>query len=144
MDSGYAKDVYIEAGDWSVMVFPPGPDGMFPENWEELADYDSSKQYYVGNNFDNFVGILAPNDIETFTVQHSRTFADEIPGNSRTYVDGTPVGFFQIEYAEGFDETSFVYTEGEPLPVILFDKHAIWTTLVPRHFILSPTPLNFR
>jgi hypothetical protein len=115
--TGYAGDPYIEAGYGYAMVLPTCEDGSVPGDWDALAGYDESVD--IWKNTDSLNPLLAFNDVELFAKQHSQNFSDKLPGAARRLENGATIGDFNVEYTDGYDISSFVFNEGEPIPVIL-------------------------
>jgi len=119
LDSGFVRNVYIEAGqEYAVMI--PAPDGILPENWAELAGIDLEENTVL--HLDLFQPLLAFGDMDAFQTAHSRNFLDEMPGTYRQLADGRPMGDIILTFGPGFSEASFVFTEGTPIPMILSER----------------------
>ncbi len=106
--SGYAQNMYLEAiHEWSYIV-PAAQDGSFLENWKTVIGYRSGN-LFGGTNFANINPLLGINDIALF-LDHQRW--ENIEFDNRE--EGA-----QVAFAEGFDASAFVFTEGKPIPVLL-------------------------
>ena len=117
LNTGMLSNEHLEASyAWSLLV-PEAEGGDFPGNWMEMIGYGES--YGMVANAWNMDPLLATNDIGIFVSEHSRNSLDEIPGNAKELPDGTRIGYLEIEYADGYDDTSFEYFEDAPIPVIV-------------------------
>ena len=108
LNTGYATDVYYEAGHSWGMILRPAPDGSFPEDWAEIVNYDHSLK--ISNNracLDVFVG-----------TSDLRFFIDDNTG-FRLHAENDAEGDFQIYLDEEFDYDSFIYDEDNPIPIII-------------------------
>ena len=130
LDSGLIRNEYLEAGHEWAMIIRANEDGTFPENWMEISGYIKSAEYGNIGNRDKMNYLLSFGDMETFHAEHSLAFNSGIAyvgfrdGANRT-------GDFRIEYANGFDESSFVFTEDGPIPVILSESTMALRGLTP-------------
>ena len=116
-ESRHTKNEYLVAGyAWSVLV-PALPDGSFPENWEDAIGLELPENSRLEAAKMDI--LLASNDFGLFVENNSTNYLDTIPGLEREFDDGAPIGDFRIEFAEGFDESSFAYTADNPIPIII-------------------------
>jgi len=89
-----------------------------------LADYILASQY-TQNVFAEaafqygLAPLLAFSDMQLFAQAHSRNIRDELPGGERILADNTPIGHFEVIFADGLTETDFTFTQGSPIPIIL-------------------------
>jgi ABC-type lipoprotein release transport system permease subunit len=107
------NDLFI-AGYDNLIVIPTDTEGNMPYNWDELLEIDRDIGWEVTVAADH---VIAFNDIPHFTIAHSREVFDDAV--IRTLPDGRFMEDFHIDFADGFDASHFVYTAGEPIPIIM-------------------------
>ena len=109
---------FIEAGySWSVIV-PATDEGLLPDDWDEIIGYNLDSTIF--ENYFAFNSLLAVNDISRFIIENSLDYSDLLPGTTRYFImTGEKVDYFTIDFAEGFDESSFVLTPENPIPIIM-------------------------
>ena len=117
ISSGLTCSEYLEATHTWALVIPGSEDGGFPRDWDELSGYDSSAG--AAANIAGMDMLLALNDIDMLIAEHSRGDLDDIPGYERTLPGGGPLGYLDIEYADGYDGSSFSFEDGGKIPVIM-------------------------
>ena len=116
LDSGFVRNEFIEAThEYAVVI--PAINGQFPENWEEIVGIDLNESILM--HFDQLNSVLGLNDLKVFITTHSRDFLDELAGAPREFLDGTPMGDMEINFASGFEKSSFAFSEGSPIPVLM-------------------------
>lgn len=109
LESDAATNVYIESNwQWSLVV-PAAADGSLPENWKETIGYNSKKACFTSANLGLLNPLLAFDDPATFLSEHAQDNLGDIFHEKGVTID----------YAAECDSSSFVYTDGEPIPVIL-------------------------
>jgi hypothetical protein len=109
LESGFAENVYIESVyHWSVIV-PPDKNGGVPENWQENADYDIDLPVWAAQNNDLLIPLVGFNDIDGFISRNS----------GEGTADFRPEEAMDVEFAVGTGPQDFVYTHGEPIPIVL-------------------------
>jgi hypothetical protein len=109
LESGFAENVYIESAyHWSVIV-PPDKNGGVPENWRENAGYDIDLPVWATQNSDLLIPLVGFNDIDRFISRNS----------GEGTADFRPEEAMDVEFADGTGPPDFVYSDGEPIPVVL-------------------------
>jgi len=117
LETGMIREEYLVAGHTLSMVIPVDSNGDFPENWQEIADFDEEVEVF--RNHDSFNHLLAFSDMERFVSLNSADYLPDIMGFYRFLPDGSLLENFHIEFAIGFDKYSFVFTQGQVIPIIL-------------------------
>jgi hypothetical protein len=116
LEKPFVQNEFLQAGYPWLMVIPADSEGNMPENWGELL-IDGGNKWAAGA-----LGVpsdlsIALSDFEKFTITHSRGVLDDAA--PRLLPNGLPMEYFQVDFMEGFDESSFVFTEGEAIPLIM-------------------------
>ena len=113
LESGFAQDIYFEASFPWAMVMPIEEDGSFLE-WILGSIAGEDNEFDVLQHYDFLNALIGVEYIEDFINQHSPSLATPIPGM------GMDISI-TVEFAEEFDESTFVFTEASesPVPVIL-------------------------
>jgi hypothetical protein len=134
LNSGFTQNEFVESLHVWAMISPAAEDGSLPGNWYEVWTEDVLGHRRYRNEDMN--GLMGFNDFGLFLTAHSRAggvvdsltlaWLDEHRGadgqidwDSVGQIDGR--GALQIDFAQGFGESSFVFTEGAPVPVILYE-----------------------
>jgi len=116
LNSGLTRHEYLEAGHEWAMIIGEMEDGSFSENWKEITGFD--RWLPIWRNLDSMNFLFAFNDMDRFLVENSLTPLHTV--GSVFFNDATVMtDDMHIEFAEGFDEDSFVFLENSPIPVIL-------------------------
>jgi hypothetical protein len=123
LDSGLVFDEYLVARHPLAIIVPAAEDGSFPENWEEVTGYDRETENII-YNFRIMQPLLAFNDMEMFLTENSMGYIDAFPGVNRTLDDGSHVEDLVIDFAYGHNEHTFVFTEGDIIPIIISERTA--------------------
>ena len=117
---GYATDIYYEAGHSWGMLLAPAPDGSFPEDWDKTTGYNHMLS--IAYNMQCLDVLIGVNDLSMLIGENTGLLM---------YTENDPLGDMQIEYAEGFSASSFVFTDNRPIPVIIPESTAEKTGLAP-------------
>ena len=104
-DSGFIENYFIEAAHDMSFIVPTAADGSFPDYWDEIIDYNHLLSFR--NNWPVLNSLFAFNDLSLF-----------IEENTLEGFDG-----LDIQFKPGFNpESDFVYTAGEPVPIIIAES----------------------
>ena len=127
------ENEYVEAGHEFVALVAADEGGALPENWDELAGIDIDA--FLMDNFPAFdPRLLGVNDLEGFLEKNSigagEDFRSSIWEQNKeiswvadweSYVYVALPGL-QINFAGGFYPEAFVFTQGQPIPVIISNR----------------------
>jgi len=102
-DSGFAENLFIEAGHFRSFVIPYQEGGL-PRDWYEIIGYD--RRIGMMYNIESLDFIYAFNDIDIF-----------IDDN---YLEG--FGGLVVEFAPGYYRSDFVFVEDESIPIIVPER----------------------
>jgi hypothetical protein len=114
LETSFLQNDLFKAGYDNLMVIPVDSEGELPYNWDEQLGINKDMNWEVVAGSDY---VIAFNDIEDFTIAHSRILFDDAV--IRLLPDGRFMEDFHIDFAEGFDASSFEYVAGEPIPIIM-------------------------
>ena len=109
---------FIEAANGFSIILPKPEDGQFPH--EVLYDAILSRYddlpgggVFARLLLDTFDGLIAVNDLRHYT-EDRQGFIGRLPGVGNDNL--------KITYAPGFDESDFVFTAGQPVPIIISER----------------------
>jgi|GEM_PF-1842563 len=108
LNSGFIKSYYLESVHARSFIIPDAENGIFPNNWYEMIDFDFGVS--IDLNYNNFDFLFAVSDLPYFLNEH---------------LFNRPGGF-NIDFIDGFDiNYDFTKSESTPdqIPIIISD----WT-----------------
>ena len=120
LDIENTYDAYLESGHSWAIITPCAADRSLPEDWLALAGVN--RDTGIIDNTYLYDTLLAVSDTDIYISRNSKSFVDEIPGISRYLSDGSLVEDLVITYAPGYGESSFMYADNKPIPVIVSEK----------------------
>jgi hypothetical protein len=103
-------NTHLESAYENSFIIPAGPDGSFPENWQQIVNFNPRLHIGEPQNreaLDFTIGILDP---ETFISEYYGVIVNGVYGS------------LEIEFLDGFDPNDFIYEDEfllEPVPVII-------------------------
>lgn len=122
LNSGFVRNTYMEASHLLGVVISEDKKSI-TENWGELGGSNLTRE--VWGNFSQANYLFAFSNKETYFAAHSRGPIDELPGVYRT-LPSTPPGqppeplaYLYFTYGYGFSYADFVFTAGEPIPLVV-------------------------
>jgi len=119
--------MFIEAGNGFSVILPMTGEGTFPH--ESLEDI-------IFSRYDNIREIDSPRHMQHETFDHLFAFNNlqDFTEDRRGFI-GRETGItdanLHISFAPGFGESSFVYTAGQPIPVIISERISVQRDIKP-------------
>jgi hypothetical protein len=107
VESDMATNIYYEAAFFESFLIAPDEAGGIPENWQEIIGFEPLRPMNSWENWSALDRISGITDLEMFLEVHSNV---ESGGNW---------GSIHIDFASSFDVSTFTYSEGSPIPIIV-------------------------